>query len=479
MRVLSSGESPNGAGTTGGIEKKPQFSILNQPVSVDEGEVWISNGNSMDENYPGIVFYVYDYTGTPGTYTEITSNPAFGGLEPIPGNYTAKVRAAWSFGQSDEYMLNIQVNPFTLNVNNMFGGLAGLQGTYDFASQTSDGYIGVVGAVVDNGGTYEVDRDGSLSPESLNSIMMYDFTAQRLVAFRVNSGGSIGGVYYWIGVTGIEQDTVLDSGSNFISNSSQRVAAENSSVQELRVPFGGYYNGGLGARKCLSITPDGNEFDTFGSRNADWSYVFQLKDDWIGSGTACQMLSPVGEEYFVNAIVGFGIGSSPYEYIHYGDSDSGPFNTSTNGASWNISTNDWVIGNVGDLVVVTYDGVGTGTYKVYVNGTLIFSSTSVDTYMSNDTTPSELRFGDSSGSNALSFPDNYNELGSWYSRLEYLGVAVGTAFTQTQVDELTMNKDDLTLSANYSSITTLGTFTDNGIENTKGNLTYSRLDVSF
>ena len=74
---------------------------------------------------------------------------------------------------------------------------------------------------------------------------------------------------------------------------------------------------------------------------------------------------------------------------------------------------------------------------------------------------------------------DYNKPSGWYSRLDYLFVSVGTAYNQTQVTELTADKADLTLSDNYGSITTLGTFDESGITNTKGSVTYSRGDFSF
>jgi len=475
------GQSVLGSGNVevGGLakERKPVFTAFNQPDPVDEGSLWTSSDNTLDRIYPGVAFLAYDYTGTPGTFSEISSTGSFGGLEPVPGTYTLKVRAAWPFGQSDEQTLTIQVNSFTLNRDNMFGDEANLQGTYDFSSQTDNDYIAFIGAVADDGGNYEIDRDGSIQAESANCLMFYSVEANRLVAFRINSSNSIDGVYRWTGVTSIAHGaSVGGGGSNFLTTTSQKDAAIASSVRGKRVPFGGYYNGGLGARKCLSLVPSGSEFNGFGSSGTSWSYCFQLADDWIGSGTANQMLSPVGDEYFVNTIVGFGIGSSPYEYAHYGDEDSGPYTTSTNGVSWDIATDNWVIGQAGDLVVVTFDGTN---WRVYVEGTLKFQSSSIDGYMNPTTSPTELRFGDLGGANVTDYPLDYNKLGSWYARMEYLGIAVGTAFDQTQVNELVLNKADLTQSNNYTSITTLGTFTAGSVNNTKGNVTYSRVEVEF
>jgi len=193
------------------------------------------------------------------------------------------------------------------------------------------------------------------------------------------------------------------------------------------------------------------------------------------------MLAPSDTgQFFLNTINGLAIGTSPYENVIYGNDSAGPYTSSTNGASWNISTANWKIGSAGDLVVVTYDGTSTNTWKVYVEGTLIYSSTSVYVYMPTTATPTTLEFGNFSRANGVTnYIADYNDPSGWYARLDYLFVSVGTAYSQAQVTELTADKADLTGSDNYASITTLGTFDESGITNTKGTVTYSRGDFSF
>ncbi len=117
---------------------------------------------------------------------------------------------------------------------------------------------------------------------------------------------------------------------------------------------------------------------------------------------------------------------------------------------------------------------------MYVEGTLIYPSTSVDTYMPTTSNPTTLEFGNFSRANGVTgYPADYQEPAGWYSRLDYLFVANGVAFTQAQVTEMTADKADLTASDNYTSITTLGTFDESGVTNTKGTVAYSRGDFSF
>ena len=92
------------------------------------------------------------------------------------------------------------------------------------------------------------------------------------------------------------------------------------------------------------------------------------------------MLSPVGdtEGYIANTIQAFGIGSSPFEQMVYGDYNSGPFESSSNGATWDMSATGWTIAKAGDLVVVTFDGGSASPFnerwRIYVNGVLYFET---------------------------------------------------------------------------------------------------------
>jgi len=465
-----------------GYIRKPILSG-SDPDPVDQGQLW-STTLSVDSDLVGVSYAFYDYTGTSGTYNAAASAGTVGGIENTPGTYTIKARAAWPFGISDELTLNVIVNAFTLNQNTMFGGIDGLQGRVNHSSSDVATYIAVEGAFANDGSGYVWDIDGSVQANCANSIAFYEYTTDKLIGFRVSSSNVVEGVYLAIGVTSLPtQGAAMPSSyTNIITTTSQKDAAIGSSVLGRKFPLVAYYSLGAGSQHYLTLTPSSTEFDGFGSKTQDWSFGFRLVDDWVSNGYASQLLAPSDSNlFFVNAITGFGIGSSPYEYIHYGNATSGPFSTSTNGATWNIATNNWLIGNAGDLVVVTYDGTGTDTYKVYVEGVLIYSSTDVDTYMpTGATSPTSLEFGNFARANGVtSYPANYNKLAGWYARLNYIFTSVGTAFNQTQVTELTSNKADLTASTNYGSIDTLGTFTSSGVENTKGSVTYARGDFSF
>jgi hypothetical protein len=394
-----------------------------------------------------------------------------------------KTRAAWPFGISDEATINVTINAFTLTRTTMFGGLDGLN--YSGSNSSSSGWtstwVAIEGAVAYDSGNYTFDK-GSINADTANCLTFWNYSTQEMVAFKYGSGEVLDKAYKWsnIATQPVQGSAIGNSGSAYTTTTTQSDAAKTSSILGKRYPSVGYYYSALGANKCLEITAAGTEFHGFGGRSTNWSYGFRLADDWVATAGAQQMLSGVGDaNYFVNAITAFGIGSSPYEYIHYGDFDSGAFNTSTNGATWDIATNNWVIGSAGDMVIVTYDGAGTDTYKIYVEGTLIYSSTNVDTYMPTSSTPTALRFGDVSGSNETGYPVTYNELTSWYSRLDSLFITVGTAYDQTQVTEITADKADLSLSDNYASMTTLAEFDDSGVTSVKGSASYTRHAISF
>ena len=472
--------TPSGGGS--GYEVKPVVTAVN-PVAVNQGEQW-SATQVGDTDLPPLSWSFYDYTGTAGTFNRASSAGTVVGIENTPGTYTIKARAAWPFGISDPVTLTVQVNVFNLNRTTMFGGVDGLQGYFDASGSSSAQFIAVTGAAVDNGtGNYVWDADGSVQSESANCIAFYEYTLDVLYCFNISDANVVEGVYRWPSVTTLPTQGVAPGSSygTFLSYTSQKDAAINSSVLGKRVPAVAQYTTGMGSQHYLVLTPSGSEFNNFGGRNADWSYGFRLQDDWMAGAYGNQMLSPSDTgQFFLNTINGLGIGSGPYENVIYGDDSAGPYSSGTNGASWDISAANWKIGSAGDLVVVTYDGTSTNTWKVYVEGTLIYSSSSVYIYMPTTSTPTTLEFGNFSRSSGVTnYIADYNDPSGWYSRLDYLFVSVGTAYDQSQVTELTADKADLTGSDNYASITTLGTFDESGITNTKGTVAYSRGDFSF
>ena len=425
-----------------------------------------------------MALHFYDYTGA-GQYNELGTSGIVGGIENTPGTYTVKARAAWPFGISDEQTITVTVNSFTLNQNNLFGGLDGMQGTFYSYPSYENNYLAIQGAVVLDNGQYVFDN-GSVVADSANCIAFYSYTADRLIAFRYDSSDVLETSYVFSNVTALPTQGTSITGyiSYYTSVTSQDTAANGSSVYGKRFPAVGYYSGGIGGTHYLSITPAGTEFDNFGSTGTDWSYGFTLADDWISGGTANQLLSPTGANYFVNTIGAYGFGSSPSEYVYTGGTGSGPFSSSSTGTSWNISTDNWLIGSAGDLVIVTFVA-SSNTWNIYVEGVLKATSTATATYMDATTDVSELRFGDLSGSNATGYPDSYEELGGWPWRLSNVFVANGTSFDATAVTEIVADKADLTTSDNYSSFTTYATIGGSGVTSVLGSATYARGDVGF
>ena len=452
---------------------QPNVTRVN-PTSVDQGQIWTAT-QLVDQDYPGIAWYFYGYTG-PGATNTTSVSGTVGGIENTPGTYSVNARAAWPFGISEAITITVTINAFTLNQDTMFGGDSGIQFTQGYQYN----YIALTGAVVDNGGSnYTGDGTGANQAEAANCTAFYSYTDDILITFLINSSNVVQGVRKYTGVVAIpvQDQDMSTGGSNYMSTSSQQTAAIASSVNGKRVPVGGYYSNGIGGTHYLDIAAAGTELDGFGSTTSDWSYGFVLQDDWVASGTFNQLLSPTGANYFVNTIGGFGIGSSPYEYVVYGNPSSGPFSSSSTGTSWNISTDSWVIGNAGDLVVVTFEDT-TNTWRCYVEGVLKAETTSMATYMDSSTTVTNVRLGDISDANVLQYPENYSELGGWYSRLDSIFIANGFLADQTAVTNLVANKADLTAADDYADVDHYATFDGSGVTVVKGGGTYTRGDVN-
>jgi len=462
---------------TSSFTVQPNITRVN-PTAVDQGQLWTAT-QLVDQEYPGIAWYFYNYSG-PGATNTTSVSGTVGGIENTPGTYTVNARAAWPFGISEAVTITVTINSFTLTRDTMFGGDSGMQFTHDSGSTSNYNYLAITGAVVDNGdGSYTWDETGANQAEALNSTAFYSYTDDVLVAFMINSSNVVQGVRRFLNVTAIPQqgEDLGTSGWIFMSSTAQNTAAIASSVNGKRVPVGGYYLNGLGGTHYLDIAAAGTELNGFGSTTSDWSYGFVLTDDWVASGTFNQLLSPTGSNYFVNTIGAFGIGSSPYEYVVYGNPTSGPFSSSSTGTSWNISTDNWVIGSAGDLVVVTFEDT-TNTWRCYVEGVLKVSSTSVSTYMDSTTTVTNVRLGDITDANVTQYPEDYSELGGWYCRLDSIFIANGFLADQTAVTNLVANKADLTAADDYADIDHYATFNGSGVTVVKGGGTYTRGDVN-
>ena len=141
-----------------------------------------------------------------------------------------------------------------------------------------------------------------------------------------------------------------------------------------------------------------------------------------------------------------------------------------------------MIASAGDIVIVTYDGnSGFGTWKIYVEGTLLWGSNSIGFFMQSTTSPDAVRLGDIShiGPNQTGYPTSYDELSGWYCRLDKIFVANGTAFDQSQVTEITADKADLTGSDNYGDMNVYATIGSGGVTSVKGGCTYTRGDIAI
>ena len=466
-----------------GYEVKPTISAV-QPATVLQGQQWQATQTGDSDIVDG-VWSFYGYTGS-GSYSKSSSAGTVIGIENTPGTYTVNARQAWAFGVSDPVTLTVQVNPFTLTRTTMFGGIDGLQGRFNLSSVDTTDYIAITGAVVDPGsGSYVWDADGSVQSEAANCIALYSYTRDILVAFRISATNTFEQVASHPSVATLPtQGQVPNSGSftTYLTVSSQKDAAVASAVLGKHVPLGGQYTQGLGSQHYLKLTPAvPTTYAGFGSSNANWSYGFRLTDDWMANGYGNQMLAPGSDsEFFLNTINGLGISSNPFESVIYGNNTAGPFDSSTNAATWDISSANWKIASAGDLVVVTFNTTGS-LWAVYVEGTKIYENNSVYVYMpSAVTTATTLEFGNFSRAlGMIAYQTGDKQPAGWYSRLDSLFVSVGTAFDASQVTSLVTHKADLTAAPEYPLMTSLGVFDDNVIQDTKGGITYTRESFGF
>lgn len=457
---------------------KPTITAVNLPT-VSQGELSQAT-QTVNKDFPGLVWVFYDYTGTPGVFNEFSETGLLSVREVQAGEFTIKARAAWNFGQSNEITISLTVDPIVLTRDTMFGGIDGMQVSANLTGTFRTSYIVMEGAVVDDEGIFKFD-DGIIVADSANCHAFWDESTASLLAFRYDVTGTLEAPYVWESITGQPTNgTVIASpGTLWTADAGQQTAAENSTYFGKRLPNAGVGDVLLGAIYYLEITPSGSEFDNFGSSGSDWSFGFLLTDDWVAHGGAGVMLSPNGTDAYLGAITGHGDSSAnPLEFINYGNSTTGPINTDTNGATWNIETNNWVVASAGDLVIVVHSDIANAFY-VYIEGTLTYSNSDATSTMSATTTPTVLEFGNLAGVNVDNYPTNSNYPTGWYPRLEYLFIANGTDFEQAQVTELTANKADITASANYGSIGTYATFDADGVTSVKGGATYARKAINL
>jgi len=217
------------------------------------------------------------------------------------------------------------------------------------------------------------------------------------------------------------------------------------------------------------------------SRGGDWSYGFVLHDTWLAGANFPQMLAPAGSNFFVNAIGGYSVTTSDYEYIAYGNSASGPYATSTLNTGWNVDLDDnFVIGEKGELVTVVFD-TSANNYKVYIDNVLkVNTSNSVYFFMPNDTSNNVFHFGDIGDVNGYTaHPDPYDEVSGWPYNLDSIFVANRIAFDSTAVADLVNHKNDLSSCSNASNLTMLAEFTSGGATIVQGDASLTTRTIIF
>ncbi len=451
------------------------------PAPVDEGQLWTAQ-QSCDVQE--VNWLLKDYSGTPGTAGIGFDNGLAGGIENTPGTYTAEVYAANVFGTSGPETITVVVNAFTLTGSNVFGDLDGVR-AWD-AGDTTNVFTAFSGVARYDGGSYVITRSNATWATAEDYMFLWSQGRQELIAFRVSSGGTIDAVKVWASTADIADGTVLTgSGAEGYSAGSDLTKILGHTVKGKICPFT-YYNWiGDGAyRLDLEPTPSNGVFDSFGTKDKSWSYGFTLNDDWVAGTGLQQMLTPLegSDGWHLFGFGGFGIGGSPAEYVLYGDPPSGPYTSSTNGASYNIQTGNWLIASAGDAVAVRYDiTVGSGTHYIYVNGVLVYSGTSARTYMTNGpTTDPTLSFGAVVTSNASAGPPpSYDDPTHWQQNISDLWIANNANISAADVLEMADHSDGgLALSSNYADVDFYATLTTS-VNVVKGAATLTRQLESY
>lgn len=461
---------------TGGSpwERSPIINSIETPATVQETEEWYSCNNVLDYDYAGLSVVAYDYTGS-GTINVTDRQPHFSGVENTSGNYAYKFRVAWPFGKSIEKNVSLTVDPLVLGKDKIFGKLSDLRmGSYVSSKWYSDFRL-YPGCVVLSNSSYYLDRNSNISDYSSNYAFAYTASGNGLMTIVLDADGSNDRLSLYTNVTSIDHGVDMGGAGTLLGESDNRQAAYDSSVRGYHVPVGGHVNTSLYTTKYLQINPTNSDLDNMCSQDSDWSYGFRLTDTWMAGRMANQLLAPAGSNFFINSIYAYNISTSDYEYLAYGNDTGGPYRTST-GTSWHIDFDDnFIIGEAGELVTITYNGTSR-SYKVYVDNVLKVSTTSsVYIYMSDTTTSPILRFGDISDVNGYtSVLGDQDEVGSWPYSLDSLFIANGTEFDASAVADLVTNKADLTGATNYSSITTLIEFGETSTTVTKGHVTIGR-----
>lgn len=446
------------------------------PDPVNEGQTWTANQVC---NTAGVNWLFTDYSGPGGGAIGFESG-VVGGVENVPGTYTANVRAGNVFGISDPQQITIQINPFTLTRDTAFGTWDELRAFED--DGTNELYYAIDGVARYDGGTYYVTRQDATWATAQDHIMFYSPVTQQLMAYRVGSGGTVNGVKLWTGVSDVTEGATLSgSGLSGFESGTDLTQMLARSVRGKKYPMAFYDWFGSGAHGLEIVpTPADGWADSFGTRLQDWSYGFTLTDDWCAGTGAAQMLVPrdVSDGWHNFGLAGYGLGTSPYEYVAYGYSTAGPYSSSS-GINFNIDSQEWKIGSAGDVVIVTFDSAS-GTHKVYVNDVEIYSGTSASTFMTfSSTTDPALNFGDHSNTNGGAPTADEESPTAWMTAIDDLWIANGVTFSAAQVTEINAHGGDATASDNYGDMDFYLTLDGSGVSVVKGAATVSRTTVDW
>ena len=143
-----------------------------------------------------------------------TSGVMGGGQNASAGTYNVKLRAATLFGLSEPFNVSFTINPFSLNMNTIFGDpttfvmMTDASGDQTFTSLASGGVVSY------DGSAYVIDRSNTNYSTATKHALYYDNTNNELYGFRTNSGNSaIAGIYKWTSVSSASHGTSVGSGS--------------------------------------------------------------------------------------------------------------------------------------------------------------------------------------------------------------------------------------------------------------------------
>ena len=143
-----------------------------------------------------------------------------GGQNASAGTYDVKLRAATFFGMSEPYNVRFVIDPFTLNMNTMFGD------PNSYVMMTEDFYEGndtfvslqTYGLVAYDGANYVIDRDNSVYSDAQKHALYYDNTNNELYGYRRESNGNMT-IRKWTSVSSAADGTNVGSGTQIVLES--------------------------------------------------------------------------------------------------------------------------------------------------------------------------------------------------------------------------------------------------------------------